>query len=223
MIVYTEDGSPTILSSHYGEHYHSIHGARAESEHIFIRCGLLHRLGTWERTEELHLFEVGFGTGLNTLLTLREQQTSHLKLRYSTIEKYPLGEEVYNHLHFSVDLPEEDTLLQALHRAPWGEDKVLQAGFTLHKYADDLTAFAFPPDIDLIYFDAFSPDTQPDLWSEDVFARLAASCRPGAVLVTYCAKGEVRRRLARTGFRMKRLAGPPGKREILRATYSPLV
>lgn len=220
MIVLTEDGSPTILSPLYGEHYHSIHGARQESEHIFVRAGLLHRLEISDHPQTLHVFEVGFGTGLNALLTLRESRRIGCPIHYSTIEKYPLRPEVYRDIHFSVGMPEADNCLQELHRAPWNTDCTITPTFTLHKEEADLTTFPFSSPIDLIYFDAFSPETQPELWTEELFCRLAAACRPGAVLVTYCAKGEIRRRLMRAGFSMERLPGPPGKREILRGTYN---
>ena len=219
MIVLTEDGSPTILSPHYGEYYHSIHGACRESEHVFVHTGLLHRLESFDPSGTLYLFEVGFGTALNALLTLREQRCRGLSIHYSAIEKFPLERDVYEHLRFSVGMADEDKLLQSLHHASWGMDCEICPGFTLHKIASDLTDFTFRKPIDLIYFDAFSPEAQPELWSEEIFTRMVAACRSGAVLATYCAKGEIRRRLTRAGFHMERLPGPPGKREILRATY----
>ena len=163
----------------------------------------------------LRLFEVGLGTGLNALLTKVEVEQAKCPLYYYSIERYPLEEELASQLAYS-DLPTED--LRAIHEAPWGEGISLSPYFMLHKIQGDLTASSFPTGLDLIYFDAFSPESQPELWEEGVFRRLFEASSPGAVLTTYCAKGEVRRRLQRAGFLVERLPGPPGKREVLRAT-----
>lgn len=212
----TEDGSLTLYAPTFGEHYHSTHGARQESLHIFLQLGLAHRLETWPKEKRpLRLFEVGLGTGLNALLTLTESQRRAAPIHYYSIERYPLVPEVYQALRYD-GLSDAD--LRAIHAAPWGEDIPLTPAFTLHKIEGDLTQEPFPAALDLIYFDAFSPESQPELWSEEIFARLFVACAPGAVLTTYCAKGEVRRRLQRAGFLVERLPGPPGKREVLRAT-----
>ena len=212
----TEDGSLTLFAPTFGEHYHSTHGARQESEYIFLRLGLLHRLEESSMSDRpLRLFEVGLGTGLNALLTKGAVEQAKRPLCYYSIERYPLEEELANQLNYS-GLPTED--LRAIHEAPWGEDISLSPYFTLHKIQGDLTTSPFPAGLDLIYFDAFSPESQPELWEEGIFRRLFEASSPGAVLTTYCAKGEVRRRLQRAGFLVERLAGPPGKREVLRAT-----
>ena len=212
----TEDGSLTLFAPTFGEHYHSTHGARQESEYIFLRLGLLHRLEESSMSDRpLRLFEVGLGTGLNALLTKGAVEQAKRPLCYYSIERYPLEEELVNQLNYS-GLPTED--LRAIHEAPWGEDISLSPYFTLHKIQGDLTTSPFPAGLDLIYFDAFSPESQPELWEEGIFRRLFEASSPGAVLTTYCAKGEVRRRLQRAGFLVERLAGPPGKREVLRAT-----
>ncbi len=212
----TEDGSLTLFAPTFGEHYHSTHGARQESEHIFLRLGLLHRLEEPSMSDRpLRLFEVGLGTGLNALLTKVAVEQAKCPLCYYSIERYPLEEELASQLAYS-DLPTED--LRAIHGAPWGEDISLSPYFTLHKLQGDLTTSSFPTGLDLIYFDAFSPESQPELWEEGIFRRLFEASSPGAVLTTYCAKGEVRRRLQRAGFLVERLPGPPGKREVLRAT-----
>ena len=163
----------------------------------------------------LRLFEVGLGTGLNALLTKVAVEQAKRPLYYYSIERYPLEEELASQLNYS-GLPTAD--LRAIHEAPWGEDISLSPHFTLHKIQGDLTASSFPTGLDLIYFDAFSPESQPELWEEGIFRRLFEASSPGAVLTTYCAKGEVRRRLQRAGFLVERLPGPPGKREVLRAT-----
>ena len=212
----TEDGSLTLFAPTFGEHYHSTHGARQESEHIFLRLGLLHRLEESSMSDRpLRLFEAGLGTGLNALLTKVAVEQAKRPLCYYSIERYPLEEELANQLNYS-ELPTAD--LRAIHGASWGEDISLSPYFTLHKIQGDLTISPFPAGLDLIYFDAFSPESQPELWEEGVFRRLFEASSPGAVLTTYCAKGEVRRRLQRAGFLVERLPGPPGKREVLRAT-----
>ena len=163
--------------------------------------------------------EVGFGTGLNALLTALLAEELQQPIRYTTLEKYPIGEDVYSCLHYDLSTEiQGDTLLQLLHSSPWGEDVPLSPTFTLHKVHTDLTTYLPPEGIDVIYYDAFSPEAQPELWDEVLFHRLYAAARAGAKLTTYCAKGEVRRRLQRAGFAVERLAGPPGKREVLRAT-----
>lgn len=217
----TEDGSTTLYNARLGEHYHSTHGAMQESLHIFIEAGLKHRLGSVQ-DEPLRLLEIGFGTGLNALLTWEEAETRGLSIHYTTLELYPLPSEIYIQLRYSTPhmVAQTQTRLMQLHTAPWGVEVALDRHFGLHKIDMDLLTYRHPTErrLDLIYFDAFSPETQPELWSQEIFERLLACCAPGAILVTYCAKGEVRRRLERAGFSVVRLPGPLGKREILRAT-----
>lgn len=220
IITQTEDGTPTLYNPGLGEHYHSIHGARAESEHIFIEMGLKHWLRQNTTHDTLHILEYGFGTGLNALLTLRESFGTDCNIHYTTLELYPIKAEVYNALSFPMEDFDSDTYLQTLHQAPWGIDYSLDdcKHFTLRKEEQAFEHYESESEIDLIYFDAFSPETQGELWTEEIFRRLYAKSRAGAVLTTYCAKGEVRRRLQRAGWIVERLPGPPGKREILRAT-----
>ena len=216
----TEDGSLTLFAPTFGEHYHSTHGAVQESLHIYIGMALEERLRA-ERgaTEPLRLFEVGFGTGLNALLTWQRAEAERTPIHYYSIEKYPVGPEVYEALHYEgVTGPLDPAeALGALHTAPWGEAVALSPFFTIEKLHGDLTECTFPEGLSVIYYDAFSPESQPELWAEELFARLFAVALPEAVLTTYCAKGEVRRRLQRAGFLVERLPGPPGKREVLRA------
>lgn len=213
----TEDGSPTLYHEALGEHYHSTHGALQESRHIFIGYGLLPALSE-PRREPLRVLEVGFGTGLNALLTRLEAARCGAPIDYTTLELYPIEPEVYRLLNFDLEpRAEAAELLLRLHQAPWDEPYPLDEWMTLHKRQADLLSVELGQGYDLIYFDAFSPETQPELWAEEVFARLAEASAPGAILATYCAKGEVRRRLQRSGFLVERLPGPPGKREVLRA------
>lgn len=212
----TEDGSLTLFAPAVGEHYHSTHGALQESRHIFIQLGLQHRLEQpLDSDRPLRLFEVGLGSGLNALLTASLAEEFHQPIHYYSVERYPLPPEVYRQLTF----PElEDGLLQAIHDAPWEEAASLSPHFTLHKLQGDFTELSLPSPLDLVYFDAFSPESQPELWTQKIFQRLFEASAPGAVLTTYCAKGVVRRRLQQAGFLVERLPGPPGKREVLRAS-----
>ena len=215
----TEDGSLTLYAPTFGEHYHSTHGAVQESEHIYLGLALRERMSSWrEGDAPLRLFEVGFGTGLNALLSWREAEERHIPLQYYSIEKFPITPELYEALHYE-GLGEErevkDQLLR-LHTAPWDEAVELSPFFTLYKLRGDLTTCTFPERLSVIYYDAFSPESQPELWAEVLFQRLGKVASSGAILSTYCAKGEVRRRLQRAGFLVERLPGPPGKREVLR-------
>lgn len=215
----TEDGSLTLYAPTFGEHYHSTHGAVQESEHIYLVLALRERMSSWQEGDApLRLFEVGFGTGLNALLSWREAEERHIPLWYYSIEKFPITPELYEALHYE-GLGEEhevkDQLLR-LHAAPWDEAIELSPFFTLYKLRGDLTTCTFPERLSVIYYDAFSPESQPELWAEELFLRLGKASCSGAILSTYCAKGEVRRRLQRSGFLVERLPGPPGKREVLR-------
>ena len=215
----TEDGSLTLYAPTFGEHYHSMHGAVQESEYIYLGLALRERMSSWrEGDAPLRLFEVGFGTGLNALLSWREAEERHILLQYYSIEKFPITPEIYEALHYEglgQEREVKDQLLR-LHTAPWDEAVELSPFFTLYKLRGDLTTCTFPERLSVIYYDAFSPESQPELWAEELFQRLGKVACSGAILSTYCAKGEVRRRLQRSGFLVERLPGPPGKREVLR-------
>ena len=208
----TADGSATLYVPALNEHYHSVKGAYTESMHIFIETGLRQ----WQSLhpgQPVRIFEAGFGTGLNALLTLEEAEQKHLDILYVSAELYPLTWEEVEPLHHT-----DNPLLKALHDAPWGIAVPITPHFTLHKLQADLSQMPFPS-CDVVFYDAFAPEKQPHLWSEDLFVALQKSLSPGGILTTYCAKGEVRRRLQRAGFTVERLPGPPGgKREILRGT-----
>lgn len=216
----TEDGSLTLYTPRFGEHYHSTHGAVQESRHIYTGLALEGRLATWHQDKErpLRLFEVGLGTGLNALLTALIANKEQIPIHYTSIEKYPLAEEVFHHLSYEDIVGEgSDELLRRLHESPWGEDVSITSFFTLHKVLGDLTDYTFPQALDVVYYDAFSPEAQPELWEERLFLSLYNAMNCQATLATYCAKGVVRRALQHAGFSVERLSGPPGKREVLRA------
>lgn len=222
-IITTEDGSVTLYVPQLNEHYHSVHGAIQESQHIFIRAGLDYFLETHpERNTPatpLHILEAGFGTGLNAYLTLIRATGLHLPVYYHTVEKYPLSEKETGLLNYPEHIDFENKhLFQDLHACPWESEELLTPDFRFCKHRQDFRDIQFPEQFDLIYFDAFNPDVQPHLWTTEVFQRFYQALRPGGMLVTYCVKGIVKQALRTVGFSLKRLPGPPGKREILRAT-----
>jgi tRNA U34 5-methylaminomethyl-2-thiouridine-forming methyltransferase MnmC len=210
----TEDGSTTLYSKSYDESYHSVHGAEQESRHVFLQAGLQQC-----PKSTLRLFEVGFGTGLNALLTWAEAKRNRLQIHYIAVEAFPLDPTTVSALGFDclkTDLPSDAT--RRLHQAEWGVDVMLDDPcFSLCKLKGNFETLALPSDIDLVYFDAFAPDKQPEMWEEHLFERLYHAMNVDSILVTYCAKGEVRRRLQRCGFTVERIPGPPGKREMIRA------
>jgi tRNA U34 5-methylaminomethyl-2-thiouridine-forming methyltransferase MnmC len=171
-----------------------------------------------------HILEIGFGTGLNCVLTLLEAKESQRHIHYTGIERYPLNEEIIRKLNYPSIIGkecEEDYF--AIHQAPWEEDVCLSPWFTLHKMEGDFTHYSFEQKYDIIYFDAFAPEKQPEMWEQSLFDNLYQVLNEGGILTTYCAKGVVRRMLQTAGFKVERLPGPPGgKREILRATKSNL-
>lgn len=209
----TADGSHTLFVPSLNEHYHSVNGAVQESLHVFIHAG-------FEKVKKyaINVLEIGFGTGLNAFLTLKEltASTEIECVIYHAVELFPLDNQLVEQMNYpAAAWPEKRDWFTALHQAPWGQPCVITPGFTLYKMQDDARTCLFPNAVDLIYFDAFGPDKQPDMWEQSMFDRLYACMAEGGVFVTYCAKGEVRRRLQAAGFTMERLPGPPGKRHML--------
>ena len=229
----TEDGSHTLFSEMAGQTYHSSHGAVQESRHIFI-SQLSIKSQQLEVSEQeliekssLSVLEIGFGTGLNALLTAQWASESGVNVEYTTIELYPLGVEVYRELNYGRLLGDEELFLK-LHEMDWDVDlQCVTENFAIRKCKSDIvewvscnaqcTMHNAQLGFDVVYFDAFSPDAQPELWSEEVFRNVYALMKEGGVLMTYCAKGDVRRAMLAAGFRVEKLQGPPGKRHILRA------
>lgn len=209
----TADGSATIYVPHLDEHYHSVKGALTESLHIFRNCAFLYHSPS---SQPLRVLEIGFGTGLNAVVTAMAT-TKDRKAHYISLELYPVEAQLIEKLNYG-EMVDND-LLMALHQAQWNAPQVISPTFTLEKLQCDFTQCSLPTDIDVVYFDAFAPEKQPEMWDESLFKRIYDAMSNGGILTTYCAKGEIRRRLQRVGFIVERLAGPPGgKREILRAT-----
>ena len=211
-LVITGDGSHTIYVPEIGDSYHSVYGAIRESEHIFINSGFKYL------RDDAVIFEAGFGTGLNALLTALKSLQEKRKVLYTSIEKYPLEDELVKNLNYPNFLGEmAGELFSGIHECRWNEDVQITPYFTLTKIRTDLITYDITGKFNLVYFDAFGPDKQPDMWSDEIFTRIASATMPGGILVTYSAKGQVRRRLQSAGFAVSLLPGPPGKRQIIRA------
>ncbi len=210
--VETREGCHTVHSRRFNEHYHSMNGSLQESRHVFIRHGLLAMAGN---RPAVSVLEIGFGTGLNALLTFVEARRLDLRVHYTGVEAYPLAPEFAENLNFPAFVG-EGQVFEAMHNAPWGEEWT-HDGFTLLKRQADALALTSDRTFDLVYYDAFSPRSQPDMWSPAQMKRIFGMCHPGAVFVTYCSRAPVRAALQAAGFDVERLPGAPGKREMTRA------
>ena len=215
-LIVTQDGSHSIFAEQYGVTYHSKYGAVTESAHVFIDAGLRFKAVV---EPQLAILEVGFGTGLNAFMTWLEAERRNLHVQYTTLEAYPIERTEARLFNFAEQLqvPGRQADFERLHNGAWGRMLKLSDHFTLLKKHIRLEQFRSPEAFDLIYFDAFAPQAQPELWTETIFERLFAALRPEGVLVTYCAKGNFKRTLKKVGFAVERLPGPPGKREMTRA------
>ncbi|MDR1671643.1 MAG: tRNA (5-methylaminomethyl-2-thiouridine)(34)-methyltransferase MnmD [Alistipes sp.] len=210
----TADGSFTLRSPAHGDTYHSLRGAVGEAKHVFIDAGWQTVCGMNPRP--LKILEMGFGSGLNAWLTLTEADATGHAVDYTAVEQYPVTPGTAQQLGYS-----EDPRFMALHTSPWESWNEPSPGFRLRKLQGDVAEIFvkqnFSAIFDLIYWDAFAPDTQPELWTETLFARVFEATAPGGVLVTYSAKGDVRRALEAVGFEVERIQGALGKRHMLRA------
>lgn len=207
----TADGSHSLLHTSLGETYHSRHGARQESLHVFIQHGLAP-----VSTASLSILEVGFGTGLNAWLTWQHALMTGQTIRYTALETYPLPREIWGALNYVAGT--DTHLFHALHESPWNAWHPLDDRMTLYKWRasvldENVDAAAY----DVIYFDAFAPNRQPELWQQPVIEKMVQALVPGGVFVTYCAKGQLKRDLRTAGMVVEALPGPPGKREMVRA------
>jgi tRNA U34 5-methylaminomethyl-2-thiouridine-forming methyltransferase MnmC len=220
-ILTTADGSHTLFHETLNETYHSKNGALQESLHVFIQNGLVNFLSK-NPVKTIHIFEVGFGTGLNAFLTLKEAISRNIKIKYTCLEAFPLSIDTINQLNY---LEEDTAILKSLfgkmHSCNWNEWVEINEHFSLYKMKNKLEQISsnnllqISNPFDIIYFDAFAPDKQPELWKTSIFKTIFDTMKIGSILVTYSAKGDVKRALREAGFIVKRLAGPIGKRHML--------
>lgn len=213
IIELTADGSHTLFVPQLNEHYHSVNGAIQEANHVFLDAGL----NLCEKNE-ISIFEVGFGTGLNALLTAKYAQDYGKIIHYTSIEAYPLPMDTIDALNYAQK--EDSELYRKLHEVEWESEQRISDHFFLKKIEADFTNFDFRQfynQFDVIYFDAFAPDVQDSMWTQEIFNAMFSICQCGGIMTTYCAKGVVRRSMQSAGFVVERIPGPPGKREMLRA------
>ena len=216
-IITTGDGSKTIQIEEWNEQYHSKHGALQEALHVFVKTGLHHLLKT-EKTK-LSILEIGFGTGLNALLTVIEAEKLKCKIDYVGVEAFPVLIEELNQLNYSEILPDNsEDFFNSLHTSEWEKQTQLSSNFTLTKRNQLFEDISDKNAFDLIYFDAFGARVQPELWTKNIFSKMYNALKQNGVLVTYSAIGQVKRDMQDLGFKVERLSGPPGKRHMLRAT-----
>lgn len=221
-IILTGDGSSSVNIPGMNVTYHSIHGAIQESKHVFIEAGLNHLISK-SPGQPINILEMGLGTGLNALLTLIETEKLNQPVHYTAIELYPLTADESNQLNYCEQLnrPELQRLFEKIHNSEWNKSVSLTPHFTLQKINNDLINFSSSQLFNLVYYDAFAPNAQPELWTKEVFEHLQRMMANDAVLVTYCSKGDVRRAMQSAGLTVEKVPGPPHKREMIRVSPTP--
>lgn len=215
----TADGSATIFSAKLNDSYHSRHGAISESRHVFVEAGL--REGFTRFGLQLQILEIGMGTGLNVLLTFQEARKHQLQIWYTALENNPLSPDLLKNLEFAKasGFPNDDIIFWRIHDIPFNVAGEVSENFVLEKRLEDVREFTDSHDrYHVVYFDPFAPKIQPEVWTEEVFARIFQSMVPNGVLVTYSSKTDVQHKLKACGFTVDKIQGPPGKREMIRAT-----
>lgn len=212
----TEDGSHSLFSEQYGVSYHSKYGAIQETQHVFINAALRFKAVI---QKEISILEIGFGTGLNAYMTLLEATKRNLAIQYTAIEAYPISMEQATALNYSTLLNNKSSQAHFLqmHSSKWATPLTITEQFQFIKQQIKFEAIDFENQFDIIYFDAFAPNSQPELWEATVLGIMYKALKKEGVLVTYCAKGVVKRTLKAVGFQIEALKGPPGKREMTRA------
>ncbi|MFD2550281.1 tRNA (5-methylaminomethyl-2-thiouridine)(34)-methyltransferase MnmD [Bizionia sediminis] len=218
-IITTADGSRTIQITDWAEQYHSVHGAIQEAEHVYITQGLQAILEADTKINPIAILEIGFGTGLNAILTLLAAKKYQSNVRYTAVEAFPVSKDEIEQLNYTALLTPKlaQAPYYAMHNTPWEQEVVICPNFQLRKQQKKFQDITVINQFNLIYFDAFGPRVQPELWTETIFLKMFQALKPDGILVTYSAKGSVRRAMQAVGFTVERLPGPPGKREMLRA------
>ncbi len=218
-IITTADGSTTIHLPQWDEQYHSKHGAINEAKHVFIKNGLCHVLENQD-SKDLDILEIGFGTGLNALVTFIEAEKTNVNVNYVGVEAYPvvLNEAKLMNYPDLLEASKKENIFDGMHSSLWETSHKITEFFVLTKRKQFFIDIEDQDCFNLIYFDAFGARVQPELWTVEIFKKMYEALQLNGVLVTYAAKGSVRRAMQEVGFEVERLPGPPGKREMLRAT-----
>ena len=210
LIKQTEDGSHTLYNKELDETYHSTHGAIQEANHVFIMNGIEPIL-----SKDISVLEVGFGTGLNVILTYNYAKKHNKNVRYTGLETFPLSKEIINQLNYSTEVPDFDLdVFSKIHQCVWNEENKINSLFLLNKINKPLQEFITTDKFDVIYYDAFGPRAQKEMWEKHLFEKLFGMLNSGGKLVTYCAMGQFKRDLKACGFTVESVPGPPGKREM---------
>jgi tRNA U34 5-methylaminomethyl-2-thiouridine-forming methyltransferase MnmC len=221
-IIETKDGSHSLLNESLNETYHSTHGAVQESVHVFIQNGL----NCWiekNKSKDLAILEIGFGTGLNALLTLKESIEQKIKIRYASLEAFPIETSLVAELNYPSLVPfdSSEEKFRQLHESDWDKEVPITSDFILEKREVKLQEIDLgTKKYDLVYFDAFAPAKQPEMWEISILEKVAVSMKEAGVFVTYCAQGQLKRNLKSLKLHVESLPGPPGKREMVRALKS---
>ncbi len=208
----TDDGFTTLFSTEFNQYYHSVRGALDETQRVYIELGLLAKM---QETQEISILELGFGTGLNALITAVEAEKNQLKVHYTSLEPFPISEEDVKLLNYQTGAATD--LLQKLHSVNWEENIEISANFSLKKIKSTLQDFKTDELFDVVYYDAFAPSSQPELWTVETFAHVASFMKKGGFLTTYCSKTVVRKAMEQAGFKVEKHQGIWGKREVVRA------
>lgn len=213
-IILTKDGSTTIQLLDWDEQYHSKNGAIQEANHVFIKQGL-----TQLKLKEISILEIGFGTGLNAFITFLEAQKKNLHIDYVGVEAYPVAKNELDKMNYvdTLNAKEYEEVFSSMHQCNWNKKQTISSNFKLTKRKQQFEEITDENVFNLIYFDAFGAQVQPELWTEYIFKKMYNALKLNGILVTYSAKGSVRRAMQSVGFTVERLPGPPGKREMLRA------
>ena len=208
----TDDGSATLYSIEFDQYYHSVRGARSETQRVYIELGLWAKM---KEKSEINILEIGFGTGLNALMTAWEAQKNNIKVYYTSLEPYPISNEDAQLLNYESEL--DTNLLAQIHKANWEEMVEINPNFFLRKVKSTIQEFSTDNLFDVVYFDAFAPSSQPELWTEEIFKKIGSITQKGGFLTTYCSKTIIRNALQSAGFKVEKHVGMWGKREVVRA------
>ena len=208
----TDDGSATLYSSEFNQYYHSVRGAMAETQRVYIELGLWAKM---QEKSEINLLEIGFGTGLNALMTALEAEKNNLKIHYISLEPFPISSEDAELLNYEKEL--NTNILSKIHAVNWEEMVEINPHFFLHKINNTIQNFTTEIRFDVVYFDAFAPSSQPELWTEEIFVKIASMMQKDCFLTTYCSKTIIRKALQVAGFKVEKHTGMWGKREVVRA------